>query len=43
MLTIGGFEFFLGSGDHVLEDDAVKERELFISEAADEYSVSALR
>lgn len=34
---------FLGSGDHILEDVAVKERELFISDATDEYPVSAIK
>lgn len=33
----------LGSGDHVLEDVAVKERELFISDATDEYPASAIK
>lgn len=32
-----------GSGDHILEDVAVKERELFISDATDEYPVSAIK
>lgn len=35
--------FLLGSGDHILEDVAVKERELFISDATDVYPASALR
>lgn len=34
---------FLGSGDNILEDVAVKERELFISDATDVYPASALR
>ena len=37
------FEIYLGSGDHILEDVAVKERELFISDATDVYPASALR
>lgn len=32
-----------GSGDHILEDVAVKERELFISDATDEYPASAIK
>ncbi|EDO44958.1 predicted protein, partial [Nematostella vectensis] len=32
-----------GSKDHILEDNLVKERELFISDATDVYPVSALR
>lgn len=35
--------FAIGSGDHILEDVAVKERELFISDATDVYPASALR
>lgn len=37
------FKNCLGSGDHILEDVAVKERELFISDATDVYPASALR
>lgn len=36
-------ENVLGSGDHILEDVAVKERELFISDATDEYPASAIK
>ncbi|CAB4009202.1 arginine-glutamic acid dipeptide repeats -like, partial [Paramuricea clavata] len=32
-----------GSRDHILEDPSVKERELFVSDAVDTYSVNALR
>ncbi|KAK3749169.1 hypothetical protein QZH41_010363, partial [Actinostola sp. cb2023] len=32
-----------GSSDHILEDDLVKERELFISDATDVYPATALR
>lgn len=34
---------FPGSSDHILEDEFVKERELFISDATDVYPAAALR
>ena len=37
------FDSIVGSGDNILEDVAVKERELFISDATDVYPASALR